>query len=134
MLMFMQRIRRFVPVVMLAMCSVEPAPAAAEEGFLNEQSLRDTLIGHSLQADAWMEFYSPDGTILGKARLFGVRSYTGRWTILADRVCYDYDGSAYDTCSRLKLQNSKVYHYSLSGSLKSDGVAVRLPGNRLDAF
>jgi hypothetical protein len=36
--------------------------------------------------------------------------------------------------SRLKAEGSKVYHYTGNGSLKNDGIAERLSGNRLADF
>jgi hypothetical protein len=110
------------------------AVAVPDETFLTADALEATIVGHSLRGRDWIEYYDPDGTIRGKARLFGVRSYTAKWTIRGDRVCYDYDGAAFDTCSRLKTRGEQVYHYDLGGNLKADGIAQRVKGNHLDAF
>jgi len=131
----MVSLRRMATMMALAATlTLGALQAMSQAGFLTENDLRAAIVGHSLRGSGWMEFYAPDGIIYGKTRLFGVRSYTGRWTVMANRVCYDYDGSSYDTCSRLQMRDGKVYHYDLDGNLKNDGVATRTAGDQLDTF
>jgi hypothetical protein len=120
-------------IAALAALLVGPV-AAPDEAFLTADALKATIVGHSLRGQDWIEYYDADGTILGKARLFGVRSYTAQWAIRGDRVCYDYEGTSFDTCSKLITRGGQVYHYDLGGNLKADGVAQRLEGNRLESF
>lgn len=107
---------------------------SATNVFLHESELRETIVGYTLQGKNWAEYYSPEGKIFGKSRTFGLRSYTGRWVIQSDRVCYDYQSSLFNTCSQLKLVDGRVHHHAINGELKNDGIAKRIQGNKLDSF
>jgi hypothetical protein len=110
-------------------------PARAQSQVDGKTALTELLSGYSLRGKDWIEYYSPNGTIRGKARYFGmVRSYIGQWSANEKSVCYDYEGTSYDTCSRLMVDGDRVYHYNISGILKADGIATRQFGNRLDDF
>jgi hypothetical protein len=106
--------------------------AIAHSQQLRGEELRAVVSGHTIAGKDWAEFYSPGGQIVGRARYFGmVRNYVGRWTAHEDRICYYYENSTFDTCSRLELRGDLVHHFSMDGRLKSDGVGRRVPGNAL---
>lgn len=118
-------------LVALASCA---GLAHAQEAFLQGESLREAIAGKTLSGQRWAEYYKPDGTIHGRVRFLGTQSYIGRWTALEDRICYDYEGTSNDTCSRLRIAGDQVFHHDLDGRLKADGVAKRMNGNTLSAF
>lgn len=108
--------------------------ALGQDNFLLAKDLHTTLSRHTLRGKNWAEFYDEDGTIVGRNRIFGIRSYFGRWSVHADMVCYDYEGSTYDTCSKLKVKERTVLHFDEHGKLKEDGSATRDFGNTLSTF
>lgn len=123
----MRRLRSLV--LSIALCFA----AVAHSQQLRGEELKAVVSGHTIAGKDWAEFYSPSGQIVGRARYFGmVRSYVGRWTAHEDRICYSYENSSFDTCSRLELRGSLVHHYSLDGRLKPDGVGRRTQGNALE--
>lgn len=132
--------RRQCGVVLLAMAitlSVRAAHAADADAprFVGGGELRSLLVDVTLMGVDWAEYYTPDGMIIGKGRWMGiVRRYSGRWSAAADHVCYHYGHKDFDTCSRLARQGDRVLHFGLDGKPKKDGVASRLPGDRLSDF
>lgn len=116
------------------LASIGPAHSQESASFLTGAEVSKALAGHTLRGSDWAEYYEPGGTIKGNTRLFGVRIYSGSWTIQFDRVCYDFEGTSYDTCSQLRVQGSKILRFDLSGSLKRAGVATRAEGNQLAVF
>lgn len=102
--------------------------------FLDDDEVRDTLVGHSLRGKKWIEYYSANGELVGKVRYFGLRDYRGRWSVSRGRVCYDYGDPRVNTCSWLRHRGETVTHHLEDGSLKPDGEAQRLVGNRLADF
>lgn len=123
-----------IPLAVVLATTAGSSRSEGDAGFLAGAELQKILSGHTLRGSEWAEYYEPNGMIRGKARLFGTRSYGGRWSVQSDRVCYDYEGTSYDTCSRLRIQGTKVLHFDLHGKLKTDGVATRAEGNQLAAF
>lgn len=124
-----------VTQLVIFVCLAGSQIARADEGqLLTGDELRTTLSGHTLRGTDWVEYYEPSGIIRGKARFFGVRSYVGRWSIQGNRVCYDYEGTSYDTCSQLRMRGEQVLHFNLNGNLKNDGIASRSAGNSLASF
>lgn len=107
---------------------------AAEASFLNDDSVRETIVGHTLKGVDWIEYYTADGAIFGKVRYFGIRPFTGTWSVRAGKVCYDYGRAEVNTCSWLRRDGDKVTHHHQDGRLKKDGTARRFQGNRLDDF
>ena len=108
--------------------------ALAQESFLRGDLLRKTITGKTLTGENWSEYYAPDGTIHGKVRIFGVHNYVGKWRVLEDRVCYDYEEKSKNTCSQLRIVENQVFHHDLQGRLKNDGIARRANGNMLSIF
>jgi hypothetical protein len=100
--------------------------------YLDNAGLRTALEGYTLIGKDWAEFYAPDGTIKGKARTMGtLRTYDGRWRVADGKVCYDYEGTLFDTCSRLRQESETVRHFTLDGQPKPDGVARRVKGDHV---
>jgi hypothetical protein len=121
-----------IPVTFIVIAA---SVANAQSSYLTGNALRDAISGQTLLAKDWAEYYSPDGTILGKARRVFVFDYTGRWTAYEDHICYEYPKNpSSNTCSRLTLNNNTITHYTMSGELKEDGVAQRRSGNSLNDF
>jgi hypothetical protein len=101
--------------------------------YLTDDQLRETLAGHTLAGKGWAEFYQRDGTIQGRLKAFGV-AYDGKWSVSDGKICYDYQGTSQDTCSRLTRDGDIVSHFTLDGSPKPDGVARRVEGNRTSSL
>lgn len=121
--------RRLNVLLLLSSCMLASAASAQH---LRGDELRAAISGYTVSGKEWAEFYAPNGRISGRARYFGmVRNYVGRWTAHDDRICYAYENSSFDTCSRLELRENLLYHYSLDGRLKADGVGRRIEGNTL---
>lgn len=121
-----------IPVTLIVMAA---SVANAQSSYLTGNALRNAISGQTLLANDWAEYYSPDGTISGKARSMFVISYTGRWTAYEDKICYEYpQNPSSNTCSRLTLSDNTITHYTLSGEPKPDGVARRKSGNSLNDF
>ena len=119
--------------LVLALALMPPTVAgAAGAGFLDDAQVRDALIGHTLKGIDWIEYYTASGDIVGKVRYFGIRDYRGKWSINDGRVCYVYGDPSIDTCSWLRRDAERITHHAQDGTLKKDGVAQRLSGNRLD--
>ena len=72
------------------LASIGPAHSQESASFLTGAEVSKALAGHTLRGSDWAEYYEPGGTIKGNTRLFGVRIYSGSWTIQFDRVCYDF--------------------------------------------
>ncbi len=108
--------------------------AAAGEAFLDDAEVVETLVDHTLRGKDWIEYYTGSGEIQGKVRYFGMREYTGRWSVKEGRVCYVYERAEANTCSFLRKAGETISHHLRDGTLKKDGVASRMPGRRLDAF
>ena len=120
-----------IAVILLATAS----PGSTQQRYLKGIELRATIEGKTLFGKEWAEYYSPSGTILGKVRVFGiVQAYSAKWSAGEDRICYDYEGTAYDTCSQLIADGEAVTHFAMAGTLKRDGVARWKFGNSLSAF
>lgn len=107
------------------------AAEPADADFLDAAAVRETLVGHTLRGNGWAEYYGAAGEIVGRVRYMGLRDYTGRWSVSGQQVCYAYGHPSVDTCSWLRRDGERVTHHHRDGSLKKDGNAVRLPGNRL---
>jgi hypothetical protein len=121
-----------VRFVVLALTLATATSVSSQASYLDDAQLRETIVDHTLAGRGWAEFYRKDGVIVGRLLTFGV-AYEGRWRIANGTVCYDYEGTAQDTCSRLARDGDTVRHYTLSGSAKTDGVAQRLAGNQVMA-
>ena len=132
----MQLTTRMLGRLAVATALFASATAGASEptGFLDDAQVRETLVGHTLKGKDWIEYYTAAGEIVGKVRHLGVRDYTGRWSVTAGKVCYVYGHPSVDTCSWLRRDADRVTHHRPDGALKKDGVAVRMPGNRLEGF
>jgi hypothetical protein len=117
-------------LVLTTLALVAAATSVWSQGaYLNDAQLRETLVDHTIKGSGWAEFYRQDGVIVGRLLTFGM-SYQGTWRIANGTVCYDYEGTAQDTCSRLMRDGDTVRHFTLSGSPKTDGVATRQAGNQ----
>lgn len=120
---------RPIALLLLSFCMLA---SAANAQHLRGAELRAAISGYTVSGKDWAEYYGPNGQISGRARYFGmIRSYAGRWTAHDDKVCYAYENASFDTCSRLELRENLLYHYSLDGRLKPDGVGRRTEGNAL---
>lgn len=108
--------------------------AAAGDEFLDDAEVLETLVDHTLRGNDWIEYYTASGEIHGKVRYFGVREYTGRWTVREGHVCYVYERAEANTCSFLRKAGDRISHHLRDGTLKKDGVARRMPGRRLEGF
>jgi len=92
-----------------------------------------SFAGATLIGSNWAEYYAPDGTITGKMRYLGlVHSFTGRWTVRRDLVCFQYQHAQYNTCSRFRQSGDRIRHYGADEMPKRYGESRRLVGNRLD--
>jgi hypothetical protein len=121
-----------IPLTLIVMAT---SVANAQSNYLTGNALQSAISGQTLLANNWAEYYSPDGTISGKARKVFVFDYTGRWTAYKNKICYEYPANpSSNTCSRLTLNNNTITHYTMSGELKEDGVAQRRSGNSLNEF
>jgi hypothetical protein len=111
------------------------AVADSEEPYLIGDRLIASFAGATLIGSNWAEYYAPDGSILGKVRYLGVlHEFNGRWTVKRDEVCFEYDRSEYNTCSRFRRSGDRMRHFGPDGKPKADGESRRLPGNRLAEF
>lgn len=111
-----------------------PTTGSATDGFLDDAQVIETLVEHTLRGQDWIEYYTRTGEIQGKVRYFGVRDYTGRWSVQNGRVCYEYDHPQANTCSFLRRDGDRVSHHLRDGTLKKDGLASRMKGRRLEVF
>jgi hypothetical protein len=122
--------RRVLLCSLMLACLV--ASADSQPAYLDDAGLRTALQEHTLIGNDWAEFYAADGAIKGKGRQFGmVRTYSARWRISEGKVFYDYQGTAYDTWSRLARDGETIRHYTVDGEPKRDGVARRVKGDQI---
>src|SRR5215470_18081699 len=113
------------------------APAAGDNDgpYLVGDGLMASFVGATLIGSNWAEYYAPDGGIIGKVRYLGIlRDFTGRWTVKRDQVCFEYEWSEFNTCSRFRRVGDHMQHFGPDGKPKTDGESRRLPGNRLEDF
>lgn len=120
----------------VALCSTAaPVLADGHESYLIGDGLIASFAGATLIGSNWAEYYAPDGTIIGKVKYLGmVRDFTGRWTAKEDQVCFEYQRSQYNTCSKFRRAGDQMRHFAADGKPKNDGVSRRLSGNRLEEF
>ena len=77
----------------------------------------NTVQGSMLTSGAYTEFYGTDGVIKGK-------DYSGKWTVDADKMCFDY-GEAI-TCYGVRIAGDQV---TWVADGKDDGTGAIVPGN-----
>jgi len=119
----------------LILVAIHPAPGGPEESYLTGEALIASFADATLIGSNWAEYYAPDGTITGKVRYLGLmHSFTGRWIVTRDVVCFEYQRAQYNTCSRFRQSGDQMQHFGIDGNPKRDGESRRLPGNRLDEF
>jgi hypothetical protein len=124
-----------IVIATLILVANHPAPGAAEESYLTGEALIALFADATLIGSNWAEYYAPDGTITGKVRYLGlVHSFTGRWIVTRDLVCFEYQSTQYNTCSRFRQSGDQMRHYGADGKPKRDGESRRLAGNRLEEF
>jgi hypothetical protein len=134
----MRRARRDIAIAtgLVALCLVaRSAFGENEEPYLVGEGLIAAIAGATLIGSNWAEYYAPDGTIVGKVRYLGMlREFNGRWTVTRDQVCFEYEMSRYDTCSKFRRVGDRMRHFGADGKPKPDAESRRLPGNRLEEF
>jgi hypothetical protein len=124
-------------MVALVTCAlpVNPARGDSEAPYLAGDGLIAAFSGATLIGSNWAEYYAPDGALVGKVRYLGIlREFTGRWIVRQDQVCFEYERSVYNTCSRFRLVGDRMLHFGADGKPKVDGESKRLPGDRLEEF
>lgn len=90
------------------------------------------MAGATLVGGNWAEYYAPDGRIFGRVRYLGLlHEFTGRWRARLDRICFEYELSQYNTCSKFRLVGDRMRHFDVDGKPKPDPESRRFPGNRL---
>ena len=77
----------------------------------------NTVQGAMVSSGAYTEFYAADGAIKGK-------DYTGKWTIDADKMCFDY-GEAI-ACFGVRLNGDQL---TWVADGKDDGTGTIVAGN-----
>jgi hypothetical protein len=121
-------------VLALASAAVAAAPES-EDPYLIGDGLIASFVGVTLIGSNWAEYYAPDGAIIGKVRYLGIlREFTGRWIVNRDQVCFEYERSEFNTCSKFRRSGDRMRHFGPDGEPKADGESRRLPGNRLEEF
>ena len=94
-----------------------------------------SFAGATFIGSNWAEYYAPDGEVIGKVRYLGIlRDFTGRWVVKLDQVCFEYELSEFNTCSKFRRVGDHMRHFGPDGKPKSDGESRRVPGNRLEEF
>jgi hypothetical protein len=134
----MRRARRDIAIAtgLVALCLVaRSALADNEEPYLDGEGLIAAVAGATFIGSNWAEYYAPDGTIVGKVRYLGMlREFRGRWTAKRDQVCFEYEMSRYNTCSKFREVGDRMHHFGADGRPKPDAESRRLSGNRLGEF
>ena len=77
----------------------------------------NTVQGSMLSSGAYSEFYGADGVIKGK-------DYTGKWTINADKMCFDYGDAI--TCYGVSIVGDQV---TWIGEKGDEGTGTIVAGN-----
>ncbi len=77
----------------------------------------NTVQGSMVSSGAYTEFYGADGVIKGK-------DYAGKWTIDADKMCFDYGEAV--TCYSVRIAGDQV---TWVADGKDDGTGTIVPGN-----
>jgi hypothetical protein len=77
----------------------------------------NTVQGSMLSSGAYTEFYGTDGAIKGK-------DYSGKWTVDADKMCFDYGEGA--TCFGVRIAGDQV---TWVADGKDEGTGTIVSGN-----
>ncbi|MEX1205996.1 MAG: hypothetical protein WEB85_12185 [Dongiaceae bacterium] len=105
------------------------AEAASAIGMLSADGIRTHLVGNTttrfLRGGWRMEYYAPDGRIVGRWQNF---PFEGTWAVRGEAMCFDYAGSQRDFCARLSLDEATVSLYTADG-IRYDRTLSLLPGN-----
>lgn len=127
--------------VLLACATKEPMtaePMTAEQkmalieehGVLSGEEIISTIVGNTMTGPSvnfpgrtWIEYYAPEGKIMGKWTDDSDK-WTGRWTVDGPIMCWDYEGTQYDECNLMKLEDDKVTFLEIVGSAVVSGTLI----------
>jgi hypothetical protein len=105
---------------------------AVAKHVLGAADLKAKVVGSTLRGEypnhvKWSEFYDQSGEIRGKDDDQG--TYTARYTLDGNKLCYDYPGNDADWCATISLQGDDV-QFLKGGELVNFTINSKLaPGN-----
>jgi hypothetical protein len=95
--------------------------------------LKAFIVGNTMQGEypnhqKWMEHYTPDGKIRGKADQLG--SFKGRYEFKDNVICYYYDGhSDWNWCSQISVIGDTIYFLEDGKLVTNESNTQMLQGN-----
>ncbi len=98
--------------------SSENDASAKQGGMADGQQIRDRIIGNTVAGtmspdSTYTEFYAADGTIRGA-------SYTAKWTVDGDKMCFNYDEAPQADCYAVMIDGNAV-EWHLDGETQGKG-------------
>jgi hypothetical protein len=116
--------------VLLIACAIAFPSVALAEKLTTDDQVRQALVGNTIsgedEAEAYSEFFHPDGRILGEDRQ---GRYSGHWMISGAQMCMRYyengDKESNWDCSQVEIEGNKVI-WSSDGERST---STLIPGN-----
>jgi len=93
----------------------------AQDPWMSEDEMTQMIVGHGTKGKdsgrKYNEKYNADGTIDG---VWGGEYYSARWFFYEGQMCFDYDGSAYDACWYLQVEDDQIVYFDKDGVRQDD--------------
>ncbi len=95
---------------------------------LSGSDIHEKIIGNTVEGETGIEFYQPDGQIMGQNKNTG-ESYTGFWDITGESMCVYFPTNTHGArCLTVAVSNENVWWFDMDGN-KRPADSKLLKGN-----